>query len=590
MTFTDWTIIALYSVFMLFLGGYFTKRAGQSLDDYFLAGRDLPWWVLGMSAVASYSDAGIAPAVTMLVFTGGLLGNGIWWLTFLIWMPLVAVVWSKLWRRLNILTTAEFIEVRYSGRAATAFRGIYAVFMAFGFGVVLMGYVTSWLSSALGPILGWSPLAMMLTFGGLAMIYTTAAGLFGAAYSDVPQFVIFFVGNLIFVPILISAVGGMDAVYDGILRMRGPEMTAEFLKVIPPSSSLPTVTILAFVVQGLFFAASPAGGEGFTAQRFMAARNEFHAQIGQLLNALLTLVVRVAPFLFMGMAAAAIYPPDAFAEPAEIWGTLVSRYSVVGLTGLLVSGIMAAYMSTIDTEINWSASYFVNDIYKRFIKTDASRQHYVLVSRVTSVLLLVLAVLLAYFLVKGMTAWFLFINSVMVAFLLPLSWLRFFWWRLNIYGEAAAIVGSLPLGYFIWFGLDFRDRPFWQGFLLLFIVGWIVILAVTYLTRPERPETLREFYLRCRPPGLWGPVVRTLPGHSTEEVHRETIADIVDSGLGVLFCGGSILASISLLGRHWITAIVAVLVTTAALWLFVLRWKKRGVFGALSRNYREGPS
>lgn len=578
MTFIDWIIIAIYAVSMLILGWVFSKRAGKSMEDYFLAGRKLPWWVIGMSSVATYSDAGIAPAVTMLVFTGGLLGNAVWWLTFIIWMPLVAVIWSKLWRRLRILTTAEFMEVRYSGRAATAFRAIYAFFMTFGFGVVMMGYVTSWLSSALGPILGWSPLNMMLAFAGLAMVYTVAAGLFGAAYSDVPQFVIFFASNVILVPIVLGAVGGMEGIYEGIVQMRGAENVADFFDVLPPADGLETLTVLAFVVQGLFFAASPTAGEGPTAQRFMAARNEFHAQIGQLFNALLTLVVRVLPFLFLGLAAAALFPADAFEEPAEIWGTLVARYSVTGLTGLLVAGIMAAYMSTIDTQMNWSASYFVNDVYRRFVKTGASERHYVLVSRITSVILLVLGVALAHFVVKGMTAWFLFINSVMVAFLLPLSWLRFFWWRLNIYGEAAAMLGSLPLGYYIWFVEGFNQRPFWQGFLLLFAVGWAVILIITLLTRPESEKTLRDFYERCRPPGLWRPVVRKLTDHNPNAIYRETLTDAIDCGLGILFCGGSVLTTISLLGRHWITALVAFLITAVALVVFIKRWKKRGIF------------
>lgn len=583
MTFIDWIIITIYAVSMLIMGWVFSKRAGKSIEDYFLAGRKLPWWVLGMSSVATYSDAGIAPAVTMLVFTGGLLGNAVWWLTFIIWMPLVAVIWSKLWRRLGILTTAEFMEVRYSGQAASTFRAIYALFMTFGFGVVMMGYVTSWLSSALGPILGWSPLNMMLIFAGLAMFYTVAAGLFGAAYSDVPQFIIFFMSNLILVPIVLKSVGGMEDIYQGVAQMRGTEKMADFFDVIPPNDALGTLTMVAFIVQGLFFAASPTAGEGPTAQRFMAARNEFHAQIGQLFSALLTLVVRVLPFLFLGLAAAALFPPDAFEEPAVIWGTLVAKFSTTGLTGLLVAGIMAAYMSTIDTQMNWSASYFVNDVYKRFIRTRASQHHYVLVSRITSVTLLVLGVALAYLVVKGMTAWFLFINSVMVAFLLPLSWLRFFWWRLNIYGEAAAMLGSLPLGYIIWFVVGFNQRPFWQGFLLLFLVGWAVILVITLLTRPESDKTLQNFYERCRPPGVWGPVVRKFTHHNPDKLYRETFTDAIDCGLGILFCGGSVLITISLLGRHWITAMVAFFVTIIALTIFVRRWKKRGIFHGINQ-------
>ena len=244
-----------------------------------------------------------------------------------------------------------------------------------------------------------------------------------------------------------------------------------FFRVLPPVSGLDTLTIFAFIVQGLFFAASPTGGEGFTAQRFMAARNEFHAQVGQLFNALLTLIIRVVPFLFLGMIAAAIYAPGTVAEPGEIWARMVRTYAPAGLLGLLVAGVFAAYMSTISTLMNWGASYIVNDLYKPFIRQDESERHYVWVGRVGSVVIFALSLIVAYYFVEGLRAWFLFINSVVFAFILPLSWLRFFWWRLNIYGEAAALIIGLPLSYIVWFPLGFSNEqahPFWQGFLLLF--------------------------------------------------------------------------------------------------------------------------
>lgn len=578
----DWLIVIAYSVFILFLGIYFSRRAGKSIDDYFLAGRKLPWWVIGTSSVATYSDAGLAPAVTMLVFTGGLLGNGVWWICFAIWMPLVAILWSKFWRRLKILTSAELIEVRYGGKAAGIFRGIYALFMCFGFAVVLMGYVTGWLESALTPVLGWSGLKLMLVFGSITLIYTVMSGLFGAAYSDVPQFFIFLIGNIIFIPIVINAVGGFDTIYKNVALIRGSEGFNDFFKILPPNRDLTGLTVIAFTVQGLFFAASPAGGEGFTAQRFMAAKNEFHAQVGQLLNAFLSLIVRVLPFLFIGVAAASILSPDSVSDPGDIWAIMVSRFSVTGLTGLLVAGIIASYMSTIDTELNWGASYLINDIYKRFIKKEADKKHYVLVSRLLSVLMLFLAILIAYYLVEEMRAWFLFINSVMVAFLLPLSWLRFFWWRLNIFGEASAIIGSIPLGYFIWFILDFKDKPFWQGFLLLFITGFFIIVFVSLITRPEKIETLTGFYRKCRPPGFWKPV-KDLLDKSDVYTASELKSDLTDSVLGIIICLGSILSIISFFSPlvDLYIRILLLLFTLTAIIYFIYRWKNKNIFNNL---------
>ena len=586
----DWAVVGLYFLFMLVVGLYFMRRASRSVADYFVSGRDLPWWVIALSAVATYTDAGLAPAVTMLTYQGGLLGNAVWWIPYVVWMPLGAVLWSKYWRRLGTVTSAELLSVRYGGKFASTYRGVYSVFMSFGFIVVLMGYVSGWLGAALGPILGWEPISLILFAAVVTAAYTVTSGLYGVAYTDAYQFGIFLVGNIILVPIVLAGVGGMDQVYRTIEATRGAEAES-FFRVLPPVSGLDTLTVFAFMVQGLFFAASPTGGEGFTAQRFMAARNEFHAQVGQLFNALLTLIIRVVPFLFLGMIAAAIYAPGSVGEPGEIWARMVRSYSPAGLLGLLVAGVFAAYMSTISTLMNWGASYIVNDLYKPFIRQGESERHYVWVGRAGSVVIFALSLIVAYYFVEGLRAWFLFINSVVFAFILPLSWLRFFWWRLNIYGEAAALIIGLPLSYIVWFPLGFSNEqahPFWQGFLLLFGLGFATIIAVTYLTRPERIETLREFYARCRPPGLWGPVVNDFSPEVRREIRRETLTDLTDCALGVVFCTAAILAVISPLGRHWgvFAATLAVCVISGG--LFIGRWARRGVFRSLGAKPAEG--
>jgi Na+/proline symporter len=572
---------------MLVVGLYFMRRASRSMADYFVSGRDLPWWVIALSAVATYTDAGLAPAVTMLTYQGGLLGNAVWWIPYVIWMPLGAVLWSKYWRRLGTVTSAELLNIRYSGKFAHAYRGIYAVFMSFGFIVVLMGYVSGWLGAALGPILGWEPISLILFSAIVTAAYTVASGLSGVAYTDAYQFGIFLIGNIILVPIVLAGAGGMEQVYQAIEMTRGASGAETLLRVIPPADGLGGLTILAFAVQGLFFAASPTGGEGFTAQRFMAARNEFHAQVGQLFNAILTLIVRVVPFLFLGLIAAALYAPGTVAEPGEIWAMMVRTYAPVGLLGLLVAGIFAAYMSTISTLMNWGASYVVNDFYKPFIRPEESERHYVWVGRLGSILIFGLSLFVAYYFVEGLRAWFLFINSVVFAFILPLSWLRFFWWRLNIYGEAAALIIGLPLSYIVWFPLGFSNEqahPFWQGFLFLFGLGAVTIIAVTYLTRPERIETLREFYRRCRPPGFWGPVVQEFGGETRQQIRRETLRDLVDCALGVVFCTASIEAVIAPLGRNWGVFVVSLIIGLISGGAFIFRWKRRGVFRALSAD------
>jgi SSS family solute:Na+ symporter len=583
MTSADWIVVALYFLLMLGIGLYFTRQASQSIADYFVSGRSLPWWVIALSAVATYTDAGLAPAVTMLTYQGGLLGNAVWWIPYVVWMPLGAVLWSKYWRRLGTLTSAELLEVRYGGRFASRYRGVYALFMSCGFILVLMGYVSSWLGAALGPILGWDPLTLMILAGIITALYTVTSGLYGVAYTDACQFGIFLIGNILLVPLVIAGAGGFTTIYGRIDALRGAG-GGGFFSLALPAPGLDTLTIIAFIVQGLFFAASPTGGEGFTAQRFMAAKNEFHAQVGQLFNTILTLVVRVVPFLFLGLAAAALYPPGSMAEPGEAWARLVRTYAPSGLTGLLVAGVLAAYMSTISTEMNWGASYLVNDLYKPLVKPGASERHYVWVGRIGALAIFAASTVVAYYFVQGLRAWFLFINSVVFAFVLPLSWLRFFWWRLNIYGEAAALVLGLPLSGIVWFVLGFADEkvyPFWQGFLLLFGLGVATSVLVSLLTRPESIETLREFHRRCRPPGFWGPVTRELSATERHAIAAETRRDLADCVLGIAFAASVIVSVISPMGRHWTVFAGALLVALASGGAFITRWSRRGVFRAL---------
>jgi Na+/proline symporter len=256
--------------------------------------------------------------------------------------------------------------------------------------------------------------------------------------------------------------------------------------------------------------------------------------------------------------------------------------------GVLVAGVLAAYMSTVSTEMNWGASYIVNDLYRPFVRTGRSERHYVWVGRLGSLLLFALSMFVAYYFVQGLRAWFLFINSVVFAFILPLSWLRFFWWRLNIYGESAALIVGLPLSYIVWFPLGFsngQDHAFWEGFLLLFGLGAATSVIVSLMTRPEPIETLREFHGRCRPPGLWGPVVAGFSEEARRGIRRETATDLVDCVLGVAFAGASIVAVVSPLGRHWVVFGASLALLAASGGLFIRRWAQRGVFRELRAHH-----
>jgi len=555
----DWIIVALYCGVLLAVAWFFHRRASRSIDSYFVADRNLPWWIIGLSDVAGYTGGG--QAFLMVFFLSGF--SGFWlmgWVTWVIWMPLVAVLWAKMWRRLGVVTTGELIERRYGGRAARIFRNVFAVYACTAWGLTLLAYGAAWMAASLAPVLGWPNTKVLVVFGAVTLAYTMLSGLFGVAYNDALQFVLVMAGNGILGWLLLSRAGGLAHVWQQVAAVRG----ASFLSPWPVSRNLGVISFAALCLQGLFFAGSPYAGEGWTAQRYMAAKNEFHAVMGQVLNGILALAVRLIPFILIGLAAAALFPRASVVVPAELWANLVRNYAPPGLFGLLLVASLAGYMGAISAFMNWAAGYLVNDLYRLSLRPHGSMREFLLVSRIASALLIVLAVAWAWNIdPKQLDRWVLFINSALVVFPLPLAWLKWFWWRTNVFGEMAGILGAFPVGYTVWFGSDavlpaaFRswfhrtfgasldalvpafgdlDRfPFWAGFAIIFGLGWVAILLATLATRPESMEVLRRFYRDVRPIGFWRPVEIELSADERESVQRQTRAELIACAWGVVF-------------------------------------------------------
>lgn len=595
----DWIILAVYCASVLGLALYFQKRASQGLEEFFIAGRDLPWWVIGFADVAGYTGGG--QGFVMLLFLSGF--SGLWlmaWLSWVIWMPLVAVLWAPMWRRLGVVTTGEFIEKRYAGRIAKTYRSIYAVYACSAWGVTAIAYAAAWMAATVSPMLGWSPAHVLLIFGALTILYTLLAGLFAVAYNDVMQFFVLMGGNLAFGLLLISKSGGMHATLTRLQAIRG----TEFLSALPGGKTITAATLIALVLQGLFFAGSPFAGEGWTAQRFMAARDERHAVLGQMSNGVLALVVRLIPFIVIAFGAAAIVPLASATAPATLWGDLARRYAPPGLFGLLLISSLAGYMAAISSIGNWAASYVVNDVYRRSLRPKADQKELVLASRTVTGLLLGLAFVLGAFIrADQLDKWIIFINSSLIVFSLPLAWLKWFWWRTNAVGDMVGVLGGFPVGYVVWFGSDavlpsslrgwlqhaaginlsgivpaFSDLnryPFWMGFSLLFASGWIAILTATMLTRPEPMETLRTFYKTAKPPGLWGHVRRTLSLQEAEDVQPALLKDLAAGGFGIVFYFSLTVALFSGMAGHFrqMSAFLALALVSG--WLFGRKTMRR---------------
>jgi solute:Na+ symporter, SSS family len=555
----DWTILTIYCCGILALALRFRKRAGKSVEDYFVAGRDLPWWVIGFADVAGYTGGG--QGFLMVLFLSGF--AGLWlmaWISWVIWMPLVAVIWAPMWRRLGVVTTGEFIERRYAGRRAKTYRSVYAVYACVVWGLTSIAYGAAWMGATAAPVLGWKPSTVVLAFGGFTILYSLISGLLAVAYNDVAQFVILVGGNLVFGLVLLSHAGGWRHALAHVTATRGAGLLSPF----PGGHDLNTITLLALVVQGLFFAGSPFAGEGWTAQRFMAARDERHAVRGQIANGILALVVRLIPFILCAIAAASLYPVSQVAVPAALWGDLVKRFAPPGLFGLLLVSSLAGYMAAISSIGNWAASYIVNDLYRTKVRPQSGEKEAVRISRLVSGVLLAVAFLLGGLIrPQDLDRWILFINSSLIVFSLPLAWLKWFWWRTNAVGDMVGILGGFPAGYLIWFGSDavlpsslrmhlgrltgldwngivpaFSDLnrfPFWMGFAVLFLGGAVCILLATLLTRSEPMETLESFYRSVRPVGLWGPVRRSLAARGQEPAPTRLGSGLVVSAYGMFF-------------------------------------------------------
>jgi solute:Na+ symporter, SSS family len=588
MSWVDWVVVALVVVASIVAGMAvvrFSSRHGAA--SYFTSDRNLPWWAIAISNTATYQSGN--GAFVMLMLTYGLAANWLWWASWIVWMPLVAIIWAPMWRRMRIMTTAELITLRYGGRPAIVARKMYAVVCCLGFSVLLIGYITGFFAKTIAPVVNMSEVQILLIFGGTTALYTMFGGLMGVVVTEILHFVILMIGGTIFLFIAVAQHGGWAHILQRIAVTR-PEALAQVPPVVgaTPDNSIEMLTIVLLVLQGVFFAGSPTAGEGTTAQRFMAARNEAHAMGGQLFNCFLALTFRLLPLIGIGLVALSLFwpanlaktipPPEGMTviqDPIYGWAEVIKSCRLpLGFVGLLISVEVAAYTSALSALINWGGSFVINDLY-RPLDPHASARRETWVSRATTLVLFVAAGAVAILFVKQMVGWFMFINSAMVIFLLPLSFFRFFWWRFNVWGELAAIVLGLPLSIIVWFVLDFQNtalHPIWQGLGLLFVLSFVVLATTSLLTPPESLETLKGFYERCRPPGFWEPV-RSRTSYTIAGVPPMKRL-LADSLLGIIACLGLVLATNALFVGDWI-----VLAVGCAMAVSCGCWLVRRVFG-----------
>lgn len=497
----DWLIIVAYFAASLLIGVYYTRRAGLSTGEFFLSGRNLPWWLAGTSMVATTFAADTPLAVAGLVATRGVAGNWIWWSAALGSM-LTVFLFARLWRRAGIMTDVEFAELRYSGRPAAVLRGFRAVYLGLPINAVIMAWVNLAMAKILAVTLGWNRLTAVFVSLAVTGVYSALSGLWGVVVTDFFQFALAMGGSIALAAFALRspAVGGVAG-----LRERLPDSAFSFLPVVGDAGApggtltlaLPLATFLTYVgVQwwASWYPGQEPGGGGYIAQRMMSARDERHSFFATLLFTLAHYCLRPWPWILVGLASVVLYPGLADKEAGYVM--VLRDHLPAGWRGLLLAAFFAAYMSTIATHLNWGTSYLVNDFYRRFVRPAAGERHLVWISRLTTLLLMVTSGVVTFYLESIRQAWeFVLESGAGIGLVLILRW---YWWRVNAWSEIAAMIA--PAGGFLFLKL-FTTVGF--PYTLLLLVAWTTAcwLAVTFLTPAEPFDRLVAFYRRVRPGG-----------------------------------------------------------------------------------------
>lgn len=516
----DWAIIAGYFLISLAIGLYYSSRAGKDVSEYFLSGRDLPWWLAGTSMVATTFAADTPLAVAGLVARNGVAGNWIWWNAALGSM-LTVFFFARLWRRAGIMTDVEFAELRYAGRPAAILRGFRALYLGLPINFVIIGWVNLAMAKILAVTMGWNRLTAVLASLAITGFYSALSGLWGVVVTDFFQFLFAMGGTiaLAWFAMHVPAVGGIDG-----LRRALPPTTFEFLprvggaagsNALGPTLALPFAAFLAYVgVQwwASWYPGQEPGGGGYIAQRMMSARDERHSFLATLWFTVAHYCLRPWPWILVGLASVVLYPGLADKEAGYVM--VMRDHLPPGWRGVLLGAFFAAYMSTISTQLNWGTSYIVNDFYRRFMKTDGDERHYVWVSRVATVVTMIAAGIVTFYLESIRQAWeFVLESGAGIGLVLILRW---YWWRVNAWSEITAMVA--PAAGFLFLRL-FTTIAF--PYTLLYLVAWTTVcwLVVTLLTPPEPQAHLVAFYRRVRPGGPgWQPIAARAGGAPPEPI------------------------------------------------------------------------
>ncbi len=592
LTAIDWAIVAAYFILSVGIGLYFTKRGGESLNEYFLSGRQVTWWLAGASMVATTFAADTPLVVTGLVSAHGVAGNWLWWNMLMSGM-LTVFFFARLWRRAHVMTDVEFAEIRYSGRPAAVLRGFRALYLAIPINLIILGWVTKAmikiLTISLGlrdvNLLGFNVPGEVIAVGICFIItvaYSAGAGMWAVLWTDLVQFVIKMSAVIVLAVYSVRAVGGMDSLKAGLATHFGSADAA--LSVLPVKMTptgieayawMPLLALAVFLsVQwwAAWYPGAEPGGGGYVAQRIFSAKTERDGVLATLFFNVAHYAIRPWPWIITGLCTVLLYP-QGIGPTHDHEAAYVQAFVDLLPTpwrGFMMAGFAAAYMSTVGTQLNWGASYLVNDFYKRFLNRTASEKHYVSISRWATVFLFLASAVVTHYLGTIEGAWkFLLALGSGTGLVLILRW---YWWRINAWSEISAMVASFIVSIT---AINMVKPRFPAGdlradawvMLVTVAVSTVVWLGVTFATKPEPDRVLEAFYRRVRPGGPGWAVVSERIGFGRESIPggalawTNWIAGIVAVyaslfGIGKLVLGnivpGLVMLAIAVVAFSWI--------------------------------------
>ena len=551
LSFIDWAVVALYFAFNLGIGLYYKSRAGSNMEEFFLSGRNIPWWLAGTSMVATTFAADTPLAVTGMVAKGGIAGNWLWWNMAASGL-LTVFFYARLWRRSGVMTDIEFSEIRYSGRAAAFLRGFRALYLAIPINCIILGWVNKAMVDILMLILGVTKLqALMIVLGMIALTssISTLSGLWGVLVTDLFQFVIKMGMVIVLAVYAVNAVGGIDAMKTKLAAVDAARGGGSVLSFVPELNSawMPLITFFVYVSLNwwaTWYPGAEPGGGGYIAQRMFCAKDEKNSLLATLWFNVAHYAVRPWPWILVALTSLILFP--GLKDPETGYIRVMIAHLPPSLRGLMVAAFAAAYMSTIATQLNWGASYLVNDFYRRFWKPTAPARHYVSASQIATVFLTIVSAVVTFYLDSIAGAWkMLLVTGAGTGSVLLLRW---YWWRINAWSEVSAMIAAFAVSLALQ-GVLHMDSDDPRSFAWIMIITVTVTtatwLTVTFLTPAEPPAVLLDFYRKIRPSAAgWKPVARLAP---EVKPAGDILANLMDwiAGLvliyGVLFGTGKLL-------------------------------------------------